>query len=86
MCIIIQTVLQDLPVSDRHWALTTQSHVTKKINYAEWQKYVNSIDIFNVSFNFFHTKTFVTRIDEEEQGLPRRTKSFSHTTVNFKAL
>lgn len=26
----------------------------------------------------------VTRINEEEQGLPRRTKSFSHATVNFK--
>lgn len=46
--------------------------------------HVNCIDLFNVSFNCSHTKMSVTRINEEEQGLPRRTKSFSHATVNFK--
>jgi len=74
-----------LPISERHWVLTTQNFVTKNI-YQMAEIHVNSIDIFNASFNSFHTKVLVTKINEEERGLPRRTKSFSHTTVNFKAL
>lgn len=75
---ILQTVLQALTMSERHWVLTTQSVPNGRIH-------VNSSDTFNGSFSFFHTKMLVTRINEEEQGLPRRTKSFSPRD-NFKAL
>lgn len=47
---------------------------------------MNCTNVFNISFNFFHTNTSVTRISEEEQSLPRRTLPLCHAKVNFETL